>query len=154
MRRRGSRKTVAEAVERIVGPDLSIAIETYDGGRIGPSDAPASLVVRSPDALRRILTAPGELGLGRAYVAGDLDVEGDIYAALASLRERPRIRLGPSQLAALARLVGLDGLRPLPPPPEEARLHGRRHSKDRDAQAIAHHTTCRTGSTSWSSDHP
>jgi cyclopropane-fatty-acyl-phospholipid synthase len=139
MRRRGSRKTVAEAVERIVGPDLPIAVETYDGGRIGRADAPATLVVRSPDALRRILTAPGELGLGRAYVAGDLDVEGDIYAALASLRERPRIRLGPSQLVALARLVGLDGLRPLPPPPEEARLHGRRHSKDRDAQAIAHH---------------
>jgi cyclopropane-fatty-acyl-phospholipid synthase len=74
--------TVAEAVERIVGPDLPIAIETYDGGRIGPADAPARLVVRSPDALRRILTAPGELGLGRAYVAGDLDVEGDMYAAL------------------------------------------------------------------------
>jgi cyclopropane-fatty-acyl-phospholipid synthase len=133
-------KTVAEAVERIVGPDLPIGVETYDGGRIGPTDALATLVVRSTDALRRILTAPGELGLGRAYVAGDLDVEGDIYVALASLRERlPRVRLGPSQLVALARLVGLDGLRPLPPPPEEARLRGRRHSKARDAQAIAHH---------------
>jgi cyclopropane-fatty-acyl-phospholipid synthase len=97
-------------------------------------------VVRSPYALRRILTAPGELGLGRAYVAGDLDVQGDIYAALSSLRERlPRIRLGPSLLVALARLVGLDGLRLLSPPPEEARLRGRRHSKERDAQAIAHH---------------
>jgi len=140
MRRRGSPKTVAEIVERIVGPDLPIAVETHDGGRMGPGDAPATMVVRSPDALRRILTAPGELGLGRAYVAGDLDVEGDIYAALSSLRERlPRVRLGPSQLVALARLVGLDGLRPLAPPPEEARLRGRRHSKSRDAQAIAHH---------------
>jgi cyclopropane-fatty-acyl-phospholipid synthase len=127
-------------MERILGPDLPIAVESYDGGRIGPLDAPATLVVRSPDSLRRILTAPGELGLGRAYVAGDLDVEGDIYVALASLRIRlPRVRLGPSQLVALARLVSLDGLRPLPPPPEEARLRGRRHSKNRDAQAIAHH---------------
>ncbi len=140
MKRPRSPKTVAEAVERIVGPDLPIAVETFDGGRIGPSDAPATVVVRSPDALSRILTAPGELGLGRAFVAGDLDVEGDIYAALGSLRERlPQVRLGPSQLVALARLVGLDVLRPLPPPPEEARLRGSRHSKGRDAQAIAHH---------------
>jgi len=87
-RRRSSSRTVAGAVEPIVGPDLPIAVETYDGGRIGPADAPATLVVRSADAIRRILTAPGEVGLGRAYVAGDLDVEGDIYAALASLRER------------------------------------------------------------------
>src|SRR6266545_3255241 len=129
MTRPRSPKTVAEAVERIVGPDLPIAVETYDGGRVGSVDASARLVVRSPDALRRILTAPG-----------DLDVEGDIYAALISLRERlPRVRLGPSQLVNLARLVGLDGLRPLPPPPEEVRLRGRRHSKGRDAQAIAHH---------------
>jgi cyclopropane-fatty-acyl-phospholipid synthase len=140
MGRRGSPKTTAELVARIVGQDLPIAVESYDGGRIGPADAPATLVVRSPDALRRILTAPGELGLGRAYVSGDLDVEGDIYAALASLRERlPRVRLAPVHLVEIARLLGLDGLRPLPPPPEEARLHGRRHSKGRDAQAIAHH---------------
>ena len=37
------------------------------------------------------------------------------------------------------RIAGVAGLRPLPPPPEEARLRGRRHSKDRDAAAIAHH---------------
>jgi len=137
---RGSSRTVAETVERIVGPGLPIAVETYDGGRIGPPDAPATLVVRSPDALRRILTAPGELGVGRAYVAGDIDVEGDIYIALAALRERlPRVRLGPARLMEVAGLVGAGGLRPLAPPPEEAGLHGRRHSRSRDAQAIAHH---------------
>jgi cyclopropane-fatty-acyl-phospholipid synthase len=140
MRRWSSRRTVAEVVAQILGPDLPIEVKTYEGGRIGPADATATLVVRSPNALRRILTSPGELGLGRAYVAGDLDVEGDIYAALASLRDRlPQVRLGPSHLVEMARLLGLDGLRPLPPPPEEARLQGRRHSKGRDAQAIAHH---------------
>ncbi len=36
-------------------------------------------------------------------------------------------------------MLGLRSLRPLPPPPEEARLRGRRHSKARDASAIAHH---------------
>ncbi len=132
--------TVADALERIVGRDLPIAIEAYDGSRIGPADAAATILVRSPDAIRRILTAPGELGLGRAYVVGDIDLEGDIFLALTALRARlPRIRIGPSQALALGSLVGLDGLRPLPPPPEEAHLTGRRHSRERDAAAISHH---------------
>jgi cyclopropane-fatty-acyl-phospholipid synthase len=130
--------TVASAVETIVGPGFPIAFRAYDGSSLGPPDAPTTLVVRSPDAIRRILTAPGELGLGRAYVAGDLDVEGDLFFGLGALRDRIPT-LGPSQLAQSARLVGLKGLRPLPPPPEEARLHGRRHSRKRDAAAIAHH---------------
>src|SRR5205823_10409732 len=45
----------------------------------------------------------------------------------------------PRQILAAAKLVGWKGLKPLPPPPEEARLHGRRHSRERDAAAIAHH---------------
>jgi len=138
MSRRSS--TVAGAFERTLGPDLPIALEAYDGSRAGPDGAPARLIVRSPNALRRVLTAPGELGLGRAYVAGDLDVEGDIYSALVSLRARaPNAELAPSTWLAMARLLGLEGLKPLPPPPEEARLTGVRHSRARDAQAISHH---------------
>ncbi len=132
--------TVAATIERVLGPDLPIALEAYDGSRVGPDPAPATLVVRSPDAIRRIVSAPGELGLGRAYVAGELDVEGDVYAALGALRERvPEATLGPSAWLAVARLVGVEGLRRLPPPPEEARLTGIRHSRARDARAIAHH---------------
>jgi cyclopropane-fatty-acyl-phospholipid synthase len=73
-------------------------------------------------------------------VAGDLDVEGDLFLALASLRDRiPDVRLSAGQWATVLRLVGPAALRRLPPPPEEARLRGRRHSKARDAAAIAHH---------------
>jgi cyclopropane-fatty-acyl-phospholipid synthase len=136
----GSPSSVAGAVARVVGPDLPVAVEAYDGSRLGPADPPATLIVRSPDALRRILTAPGELGVGRAYVAGDLDVEGDIYAALSALRDRLlEVRIGPAQLIGIAKVLGAEGLRPLAPPPEEARLRGPRHSRRRDAQAIAHH---------------
>ncbi len=132
--------TVAGAVERMLGPDLPVAIEAYDGSRAGPTRAPARIIVRSADALRRIVQAPGELGLGRAYVSGELDIEGDLFLALAALRERlPNVALTPSAWLALARLVGAHALRPLPRPPEEARLSGRRHSKERDARAIAHH---------------
>jgi cyclopropane-fatty-acyl-phospholipid synthase len=130
---------IADLVAGVLGPDLPVAIRAYDGSAAGPPDAPAAVVVRSPDALRRIVTAPGELGFGRAYVAGDLDVEGDLFAALELRHHLPTLRLHRDQWVQVARLVGVAGLRPLPPPPEEARLHGRRHSRTRDAAAIAHH---------------
>lgn len=126
----------------VLGGDLPLAIHAYDGSRAGPVAAPATLVIRSPLAARRMLSSPGELGLARAYVAGDLDVEGDIYIALALLRGRlGRAFRSPGSLSALARLVrGTGGLRRAPvPPAEEIRLRGRRHSRSRDAAAIAHH---------------
>ena len=110
--------SVAEMVEQVLGGDLPVAFEAYDGSRCGPDDAPATLVLRSPDALQRILTAPGELGFARAYVAGDLDVEGDIFAAASSLREHlPTVRLdAPRSCSAIAKLLGAAGLRrPLRP---------------------------------------
>ncbi len=130
---------LATLLEQLLGPDLPIAIEAYDGSRLGPADAPATLQIRSPAALRRIVQAPGELGFGRAYVAGDLDLEGDIFAALALRDHMPDVKLRPAQWVAALRLVGPGALKPVPKPPEEARLHGRRHSKQRDAAAISHH---------------
>jgi cyclopropane-fatty-acyl-phospholipid synthase len=137
--------TAAEAMrpllERLLGLDPDIRVELWDGSSFGRIDGAGTLVVRSPDALRRILWAPGELGVGRAHVAGDLDVEGDVIDVLAVLRDVGQERLAsgvlPSVLKA-ARRVGVIG-RPLPPPREEARLRGWRHSKRRDAAAISHH---------------
>jgi cyclopropane-fatty-acyl-phospholipid synthase len=137
--------TVARALEAVLGPDLPIAVRAYDGSRLGPADAPATLLVHSPAVFRRLITAPGELGMGRAYVAGELDVEGDLYSALAALADRmPDVRaFGPRQWAEVLRLAGSSVLRTgfgaLPIPPEEAHLSGVRHSKERDAAAIAHH---------------
>jgi cyclopropane-fatty-acyl-phospholipid synthase len=137
--------TVARALEAVLGPDLPIAVRAYDGSRLGPADAPATLLVHSPVVFRRLITAPGELGMGRAYVAGELDVEGDLYSALAALADRmPDVRaFGPRQWAEVLRLAGSSVLRTgfaAPPVPrEEAHLSGVRHSKERDAAAIAHH---------------
>jgi cyclopropane-fatty-acyl-phospholipid synthase len=130
---------LAAAIGRLLGGKPPVAIECYDGSRIGPEDSASMLVVRSPLALRYVLTAPGELGFARAYVSGELDVEGDIFEVLSLRDNLPDVKLGASEWLDLARLAGTAGLRPLPPPPEEARLHGRRHTKERDAAAIAHH---------------
>jgi cyclopropane-fatty-acyl-phospholipid synthase len=119
-----------------------VAIRAYDGSHAGPSDASATLVIRSPDAVRRVLSSPGELGMARAYVAGDIELDGDIFVALAALGEQLVAGFRrPKSWRTLARLVrGTGGLRRAPEPPaEEIRLHGRRHSRSRDAAAIAHH---------------
>ncbi|HEY9558071.1 MAG TPA: hypothetical protein VIR58_15145, partial [Acidimicrobiales bacterium] len=85
---------VAPLVHRLLGHDADVRVELWDGSAIGPRDPVGTLVVRSPDALSRILWAPGELGLGRAFVAGDLDVEGDIIEVLGALRDAAGDKLG------------------------------------------------------------
>jgi cyclopropane-fatty-acyl-phospholipid synthase len=143
--------SVADRVRPIVaaflGGDPTIRIECWDGSALGPESSLATLVLRSPHAIRRLVWAPNELGLGRAYVAGELDIDGDIYAAL-GLRESvadqdDSARVGLSAkdwLGAVGTARSLGVLGPPPsPPPEEARLRGPRHSKERDAAAIAHH---------------
>jgi cyclopropane-fatty-acyl-phospholipid synthase len=98
--------------------------------------------VASSQALRRLMYAPGELGLGRAYVAGDLDFTGDIFGVLGPLEHHAAAhRVGLSDLRTLVgATVRAGALGPPPTPPaEEAHQRGRRHSRRRDAQAIGHH---------------
>ncbi len=72
---------VADLVMTQLGLDLPVRLRLWDGSEAGPADAPV-LVARSPQALRRILWRPGELGLARAYISGDLDVDGDLTDGL------------------------------------------------------------------------
>jgi cyclopropane-fatty-acyl-phospholipid synthase len=130
---------IADFVAELLGADLPIRIDCYDGSSVGPAGARTRLVVRSPDALSYLLTAPGELGFGRAYVSGALALDGDIFEAL-ELRERlPNVEVHARMLLDVALLAGWRGLRRPPIPAEEARLHGLRHTQKRDAAAIAHH---------------
>ncbi len=139
----GGAATVLEPLLRaIFGGDLPLRIQLWDGTSVGPESG-GTVAVRSPDALRRLLWAPGELGIGRAYVAGDIDVSGDLFSAVRAARSAvpADIRLGARTLVgvvAAARRLGALGPPP-PPPAEEATPRGRRHSKRRDARAISHH---------------
>jgi cyclopropane-fatty-acyl-phospholipid synthase len=128
---------------------IPVRLRAWDGSEAGPEDAPL-IEFTSRRALRRILWAPGQLGLSRAYVAGEINAHGDIFAAFAALSSAgkfaepgPFSPLTPRELWTLVTTgVRLGALGPNPaPPPEEARVekHGRRHSKKRDAAAISHH---------------
>ncbi|MET0459073.1 MAG: SAM-dependent methyltransferase, partial [Ilumatobacteraceae bacterium] len=125
---------VTPLVHALVGDDPPIRVEFWDGSGVGPpaSRAAGALHVRSADALRRIMWSPNELGLARAYVAGDLDVDGDLFRLIEALRDSTPddMRFGISAAPAAARAARKLGLiaPPLPPPPEEVRLKGWRHS--------------------------
>ncbi|MGW2224615.1 class I SAM-dependent methyltransferase [Streptomyces formicae] len=142
-------KTLAE---QLMGAALPVRIRAWDGSEAGPPGAPA-LVVRNRRALRHLLWKPGELGLARAWVAGDLDVDGDLYEVLDRMAEfiwergedarsvRQSLR-DPRVRAAVRSLVALSApFLPPSPPPEEMRGHGRLHlhTKGSDRQAISHH---------------
>ena len=141
---------VAAAMRPVIeggfGRKIPIRFEFWDGSMLNPRDQTvATLRFNSPVAIRRLLWMPNELGLGRAYVSGDIDLAGDLVDVVMALRDaKPEVantarpwRVLPSAVMA-AKRVGALG-RPLPPPPEEARLHGWRHSLRRDANAIGHH---------------
>ncbi|SEO82811.1 class I SAM-dependent methyltransferase [Trujillonella endophytica] len=141
---------LAEALAVVLGVEqIPLRLRAWDGSEAGPEGAPR-IVVRSRRALRRLVWAPGELGLGRAYVAGDIDIEGDVFDTFAALSSAGRLSVpGGSPDAAPGerlRLLGtalrLGAVGPQPPPPPEEidpGRHGRRHSRDRDATSVSHH---------------
>jgi cyclopropane-fatty-acyl-phospholipid synthase len=120
-------------------PDRPFAISFWDGGRVERTRPGPTLSVRSPRAIGHVLRAPGELGLGRAYVCGDIDVD-DLDALVALLgRWHPPPIGAATRLRLLASAVRLAGLRRPPPPAAELQPRGATHSRSRDARAVRHH---------------
>jgi cyclopropane-fatty-acyl-phospholipid synthase len=147
--RGGVAADLARAAEPLVGADLPVRLRAWDGSEAGPADAPL-VELRSPDALRRLLWHPGELGAAQAYVTGELEVHGDLGEVLSDvfafgrargLAARPRAR-GLTQalrrISPALRDLGVVG-RPPEPPASQARVRGRLHSRVRDRRAISHH---------------
>ncbi|MFJ5547705.1 class I SAM-dependent methyltransferase [Streptomyces sp. NPDC093225] len=146
----GAASRLTDAIGVLFGAPPPVRIRAWDGSEAGPADAPV-LVVRQRRALRRLLWKPGELGLARGWVAGELEVDGDLYEALERLAgllwERDpaagrKASLRDAQVrGALRDLVALAGPLPPPPPPAEEALRGSGalHTRRRDRQAISHH---------------
>ncbi|MEY8013867.1 class I SAM-dependent methyltransferase [Mycobacterium servetii] len=122
----------------------------YDGSTAGDPDAVLGLDLRSPRGATYLATAPGELGLARAYVSGDLQLygvhPGDPYELLKTMTDRVQFKRPSARVMAnVVRSLGVEHLRPIAPPPQETPPRWRRvadglmHSKTRDAEAIHHH---------------
>jgi cyclopropane-fatty-acyl-phospholipid synthase len=122
-------------------PQRPFGLRFWDGTEV-PASEPGSptLTLTTPRALAHALRAPGELGLGRAYVAGMIEVD-DLEGALRmvdtfeppplSIRQRAELAVG------VIRACGL--VAPPPVPKAELRLRGARHTIARDRRAVRHH---------------
>ena len=145
---------IAGAVASLMVEGMPCRLTAFDGSEAGDATSPVHVHLATPRGLSYVLTAPGDLGFARAYVAGDLVVvgghPGDPYDAMKPLLSRLALRRpSPRELPELARVLGrhlgLRGLLPPAPPPQEALppwrrvLEGARHTASRDARAIAHH---------------
>ena len=142
--------TLAEILEIFASGSQPLKFTAYDGSSAGPDDADLGLSLLTPRGTTYLATAPGDLGLARAYISGNLDMRGvhpgDPYPLLTALTEkldfkRPSARV----MAQIVRSIGIEHLKPISPPPQEALprwrrfAEGLRHSKTRDAEAIHHH---------------
>jgi cyclopropane-fatty-acyl-phospholipid synthase len=146
--------TIGDAIDRLMYHGMPFRFTAYDGSATGPEDSAIHLHLKNERGLSYLLTAPGDLGMARAYVSGDIEVKGvhagDPYDAMVHLMNHLRFRV-PTPSEALELIRGLGGrtflshFKPPAPPPQEALpkwrrlVEGYRHSKSRDAEAIHHH---------------
>jgi cyclopropane-fatty-acyl-phospholipid synthase len=145
----GRPMTIADVAATVTDGPLPFRLTAFDGSSAGPSDGPG-LHINNRRALTYVLTAPGDLGLVRAYVSGDIDFtnmhSADPYELLRLMDDKLRLRRpSPGEVKDMVAGVGLKTLLPVAPPPQEAiprwlRLaQGLGHSKKRDSSAISKH---------------
>ncbi|CAN5210099.1 class I SAM-dependent methyltransferase [soil metagenome] len=148
---RSGKLSLAEILEIFTANgEFPLKFSAYDGSVAGPEDATLGLDLLTPRGTTYLATAPGDLGLARAYVAGDLNAvgvhPGDPYELLKALADKLDFKLPSARLlATIVRSIGIEHLLPIAPPPQEVLprwrrvAEGLRHSKTRDAEAIHYH---------------
>jgi cyclopropane-fatty-acyl-phospholipid synthase len=141
---------IADAFASFLPEGFPLRVRAFDGSVAGPSDAEVEIELLNDRGLAYILTAPGDLGMGRAWVAGDLVAHGvhpgNPYPLMSLFNQQARWRKpNPAELVRTLTGLGLSHLKPPPPPPQEHLprwrrvVEGLRHSKTRDAEVIHHH---------------
>ena len=138
-----TRMPVAQALAHVL--DLPVRIVAYDGSTSGPEDAAITVTIKSSKALSHMVSAPGELGMARAYISGEMDIDAPDHFTVLSVVARQKIGdLTWAQRLEVLKALGPEVIQWVEPPPQEVGakryLSGlRAHTKNRDAKAISHH---------------
>ena len=143
------RMSLAQILHTVLGGQVPLRFTAYDGSATGPEGA-LGFDLLTPRGTTYLATAPGELGVARAYVSGDLELHGvhpgDPYELLKALNDEVAAARPPARvLADIVRSVGVEHLKPIAPPPQEVQprwrrsLRGLRQGRGRAAEAISHH---------------
>ena len=142
--------SIAGALTTVARDGLPFYFTAYDGSAAGPEDAAIHMHLASERGLSYVLTAPGDLGLVRAYIQDDLQIEGvhpgNPYELMRLMLNQLHFhRPSPAEALRIVRGLGWSHLKPPPPPPQEhlpkwrRTFEGLRHSRTRDKAAIHHH---------------
>ncbi|HEY6424190.1 MAG TPA: class I SAM-dependent methyltransferase [Pseudonocardiaceae bacterium] len=142
--------SLAGIVDLLADGRFPVRFTAYDGSATGPPDSELSVHLATPRGATYLFTAPGDLGMARAYIAGDLRATGvhpgDPYRAMQVMADELHFRRPTmAELALITRSLGWQRLVPVMPPPQESRPRWRRiveglaHSRRRDSEAIHHH---------------
>ncbi|HIW91798.1 MAG TPA: cyclopropane-fatty-acyl-phospholipid synthase family protein [Candidatus Corynebacterium avicola] len=146
--------TVGEIVDKVVAAPAPFRVTAFDGSTSGPQDAELTLEIVSPNALAHIVTAPGDLGLARAYITGSLRVTGDhpghpylIFDHLQHLYDQMQRPTAGDMVTIVRSLKSLGAFHFQPVPEQEtvpgwkrALMEGlSRHSKERDKEVVSRH---------------
>jgi cyclopropane-fatty-acyl-phospholipid synthase len=122
-------------------PERPFTVTFWDGSELPATNGGGpALHVRSPAAIAHALRAPGQLGLGRAYVSGAIEVD-DIDEAMAAILnyKPPAIDRATQLRLAVAAARAMGPVKPPTVPDSELRPRGRRHSIERDKRSVTHH---------------
>lgn len=118
---------------------IALPLRLWDGSELGDGSAGFRIVLHHPWSLRGLLRPPTDLSAGETYVEGDVDVEGDMIAALETGETVGRLLASPLDKLRVARQLLRLPRPPRRPHTRRARLRGKRHSQERDRAAIAFH---------------
>src|SRR5262249_20213511 len=135
-----STEPLVKEIERAF-PDRPFTIELWDGAKVPSTNGGGpTFRARSKEALEYAVAAPGQLGLGRAYVSGAIEVD-DMDGVIGLLNDWQPPPVGAATkarlIAAALRATGVH--RPPKPPRAELHLRGRKHTTERDREAVRHH---------------
>ena len=124
-----------------VFPDRPFRIELWDGTAVAATNGGGpTFRLRSPKAIGHALRAPGQLGVGRAYVAGEIEVD-DLDAAMdvVGTWQPPKLDRQAQARLALAAVRAAGPMLPPKVPAVELKPRGRLHTIGRDARSVRHH---------------
>jgi len=143
---RGGVVQLGDIYAGLFGADAPVRFTAYDGSAAGHRDATVGIRLTRPRAASYLATAPGSLGMARAYLQGDLEIEGvhpgNPYPLLRSIEDLQLRAPSPAQALRWLRSLGIRVLVPPTPPVNEVRslrTLGTKHARRRDADAIKHH---------------
>ncbi|HEX9092020.1 MAG TPA: cyclopropane-fatty-acyl-phospholipid synthase family protein [Anaerolineales bacterium] len=129
-------------LERIFPAPHHFSINLWDQAQLpAEGENRFTMVLNHPGALRRMFSPPIELSAGEAYIYGDFDIQGDLYAFYQLQDILISHQFGVSKATSLIREI-----QKLPKTGPEhiitrqpAKLHCRQHTHERDMQATRFH---------------